>query len=141
MTPRTTYIELRVRYAETDRMGVVYHANYLVWCEVGRTEHIRTLGKSYRDLEEDGVMLAVAEVNVRYHASARYDDLIRVATTVGKLGSRSITFDYVITNADTAERLAIARTVLVALNRGAQVAAMPADVRTLLGSEAVDAQP
>lgn len=141
MISRSTYIELRVRYAETDRMGVVYHANYLVWCEIGRTEHIRALGRSYRALEEDGVMLAVADVAIRYHASARYDDRVRVATTVRNIRSRSITFDYLITNADTAERLATARTVLVALNRAGQVAAMPPDLRALLRSSQTDANP
>ena len=76
--------ELRVRYAETDQMGVVHHANYLLYCEVGRTDFLRSLGTSYADLEKEGVRLPVAEVTIRYHASARYDDHIRVETTLSR---------------------------------------------------------
>ena len=96
-------IELRVRYGETDRMGVVYHAEYLVWCEMGRTEYIRSLGMSYAEMERRGVPLAVAEATIRYHAPARYDDRIRVSTTLARLGSRGLTFDYVIAHADSGE--------------------------------------
>src|ERR1043166_4600309 len=98
-------IELRVRYAETDQMGVVYHANYLIWCEMGRTDFIRRLGMSYADMEKAGVSLAVSELSARFHAAARYDDVIRVRTTVADLRSRMITFDYVISNAATNQRL------------------------------------
>ncbi|MDZ7630965.1 MAG: thioesterase family protein [Gemmatimonadaceae bacterium] len=75
-------VELRVRYAETDQMGVVYHSNYLIWCEVGRTELIRQYGHSYADIERLGVGLAVSDAALRFHAPARYDDLIRVTTTL-----------------------------------------------------------
>ena len=72
-------IRLRVRYAETDQMGVVYHANYLVWMEMGRVELCRTMGVRYRDLEEqEGVLLTVVEATCRYHAPARYDDEVIV---------------------------------------------------------------
>jgi acyl-CoA thioester hydrolase len=125
-------IEFRVRYAETDQMGVVYHAHYLVWCEMGRTELIRRLGMSYREIEQRGVALAVAEATIRYAASARYDDLIRVATRVASVRSRTVTFDYVITNADSAERLATASTKLVSLASDGRLAAMPDDIRALL---------
>src|SRR5256714_11729555 len=84
---------IRVRYAETDRMGVVYHANYLAWCEVGRTEYIRSGGMSYREMEARGVPLVVADATIRYHAPARYDDVVRVETTLGDVRSRSVTFD------------------------------------------------
>jgi acyl-CoA thioester hydrolase len=70
--------EFRVRYAETDQMGVVYHANYLVWCEVGRTDFIRAAGMSYREMEAAGVGLAVSDATMRFHAPARYDDVVRV---------------------------------------------------------------
>ena len=89
-------VEFRVRYAETDQMGVVYHANYLPWCEMGRTELIRKLWKSYAQVEMEGVLLAVTEVTLRYHASARYDDMIRVTTTLETVRSRSVTFDYLV---------------------------------------------
>ena len=88
--PRTTSLELRVRYAETDKMGVVYHSHYLIWCELGRTDHIREGGMSYREMEEAGIMLAVAEANIRYRAPARYDDLVRVETTLTDVSSRAV---------------------------------------------------
>ena len=80
--------ELRVRYAETDQMGVVYHANYLIWCEIGRTDFIRQHGVSYAELEEQGVLLAVSEATLRLHAAARYDELVRVETTLAEVKSR-----------------------------------------------------
>src|SRR5437868_15517869 len=84
-------VELRVRYAETDQMGVVYHTNYLIWCEIGRTELIRSMtGTSYAELEAAGVALAVAELSIRYHGAARYDNRIRVRTTLGEARSRSV---------------------------------------------------
>ena len=71
---------LRVRYAETDQMGVVYYANYLIWMEVGRVEYCRAAGIRYRDMEDDdGILLVVAEANCRYLAPARYDDEVRIA--------------------------------------------------------------
>ncbi|HEU4643560.1 MAG TPA: thioesterase family protein [Gemmatimonadaceae bacterium] len=136
MPPRTSSVEFRVRYAETDRMGVVYHANYLVWCEIGRTDHIRGTGTTYREMEEAGIGLAVAEATVRYKAPARYDDLVRVETTLTEVGSRTITFEYVVSNADTGERLATARTVLVSLDRAHRVAALPRDMRAMLARDA-----
>ena len=132
MSPRVQTSDFRVRYAETDRMGVVYHANYLVWCEVGRTEYIRTVGVSYAELEARGLMLAVADASVRYHAPARYDDVIRVETTLTELRSRTITFEYLITNAATGSRLVSARTTLVSLDPDGRTVAMPADFRRLL---------
>src|ERR671937_1185420 len=108
MTPQVSSVEFRVRYAETDQMGVVYHSHYLVWCEIGRTDHIRGLGISYREMEEQGVNLAVAEASIRYKAPARYDDLVRVETTLGGLSSRTIVYDYVISNAISGACLATA---------------------------------
>ena len=126
-------IDLRVRYAETDRMGVVYHANYLVWCEIGRTECIRArTGMSYADMERDGTMLAVAEATMRFHAPARYDDRIRVHTTLTQVRSRTVTFEYLVTNADTGDRLVSASTVLVSLDAGGRTVALPAAIRSLL---------
>jgi|SRR5688572_2352989 len=130
-------IELRVRYGETDRMGVVYHAEYLAWCEMGRTEYIRSLGMSYAEMERRGVPLAVAEATIRYHAPAKYDDLIRVSTVLSRQGSRTLTFDYVITHAESGQRLASASTTLVALDRDGKATTMPPDIRALL-SRSVD---
>ena len=127
-------LDLRVRYAETDQMGVVYHTNYLVWCEIGRTELIRALsGTSYAALEAEGIALAVAELSIRYHGAARYDNLIRVRTTLSEARSRSVTFDYLITNAETGERLASARTVLVSLDDTGRPTRMPDRLRAKFG--------
>lgn len=116
MTGRTT-TSFRVRYGETDQMGVVYHPNYLVWCEVGRTELIRGLGLSYAELERRGTYLAVAEATVRYGAAARYDDLIRVDTVLDHVRSRSLAFAYEIHRMEpTPARLATARTTLVSID-------------------------
>jgi acyl-CoA thioester hydrolase len=124
-------VEFRVRYAETDQMGVVYHTNYLIWCEVGRTDFIRSRGMSYADVERAGIGLAVSELSARFHAAARYDNLIRVRTTLADIRSRSITFDYVITNAETGERFVTARTVLVSIDRAGKLVALPQGVRAL----------
>jgi acyl-CoA thioester hydrolase len=132
VTPRVQPVELRVRYAETDRMGVVYHANYLAWCEVGRTEYIRTLGVSYAELEARGLLLAVADASLRYHAPARYDDVVRVDTSIGEVRSRTVTFEYLITNVATGSRLVTARTALVSMDRDGRTIAMPADFRRQL---------
>ena len=129
-------IEFRVRYAETDQMGVVYHTNYLIWCEIGRTNHLRTLGASYREIEESGIGLAVAEATIRYKAPARYDDLIRVETTLSAVSSRSVTFDYVISHAETGVQLATARTALVSIDKTGRVVMLPSALRAVLASGA-----
>jgi len=125
-----TTVELRVRYAETDQMGVVYHANYLVYCEIGRTDYIRQrIGRSYADLETEGVRLAVSDVTARYHAPARYDDRLAVATTLAEVRSRTLAFEYLVTNADTGQRLVTARTTLVSLDADNRLVALPAELR------------
>lgn len=129
---RTTHdIEFRVRYAETDQMGVVYHANYLVWCEMGRTDLIRSLGLSYAEMERGGVSLAVSELWARFHAAARYDDMIRVHTTLVDVRSRMIAFEYLISNAETAQKLVSARTTLVSIDRSGKPTSLPPSVREL----------
>lgn len=116
-------------------MGVVYHTNYLVWCEIGRTELLRAVtGMSYARLEEQGIALAVAELSIRYHGAARYDNLIRVHTTLTESRSRSITFEYRITNAETGERLASARTVLISLDPRGRPVKLPDSLRRQLES-------
>ena len=129
---RAHSIEFRVRYAETDQMQVVYHSNYLIWCEMGRTEFIRALGTPYAELERQNVSLAVVEANIRFHAGARYDNLIRVTTTVSDVRSRTITFDYVITNGETGEKFATASTKLATLTRDNRLTTMPDYLRKLL---------
>src|SRR5438874_10966215 len=105
-------ITLRVNYSETDQMGVVYHANYLIWFDRARTELMRETGVTYKELEQQGVYLAVSEVRVRYRAAARYDDLVRVRCWVRELASRSVTFGYAVERAATAERLATCEAAL-----------------------------
>ena len=127
--------ELRVRYAETDQMGVVYHTHYLVWCEVARTALIRQTGRSYADLERDGLVLAVSEASVRYRASAKYDDRIRVAVWPSLVQSRAVTFEYSIERLHDDDNhdadgftLASAATKLIALDPAGSVRALPGDV-------------
>ena len=132
MAAPTRTVEFRVRYAETDKMGVVYHSNYLVWCEIGRTEYIRTLGMSYAEMERQGVGLAVADASMRFHAAARYDDMIRVETALSEIRSRTIRFDYVITNAESGAKLVTASTTLVSLDADGKTASLPPHVRALL---------
>ena len=91
---------VRVRYAETDQMGVVYHANHIVWFEVGRVELFRGRGKSYSEMEADGYHLTVGEVQCRYHGPARYDDLLTVKARIKSAGSRIIKFEYEIVSED-----------------------------------------
>lgn len=121
-----------MRYAETDQMGVAYHANYLVWCEMGRTDFIRHHVRSYAELEREGVALAVSEATVRYHAPARYDEGIRVTTTLTDVRSRALTFEYLISREPGGERLATARTTLVSIAPGGRPVAMPAALRAQL---------
>jgi acyl-CoA thioester hydrolase len=126
-------VEFRVRYAETDQMGVVYHTNYLIWCEVGRTDFIRARGMSYADMERAGVGLAVSDLSARFHSAARYDDMIRVRTTLADVRSRGITFDYMITRVDDGRRLVSARTALVSIDAAGKPVSLPAAVRDLFG--------
>jgi acyl-CoA thioester hydrolase len=129
-------VEFRVRYAETDQMQVVYHSNYLIWCEIGRTEFIRALGTPYSELESQNVTLAVVEASMRFHAPARYDNLIRVTTRITEVRSRTLTFDYVITNAETGERFVTASTKLASLTRDSRLTPIPPSLRTLLENAA-----
>ncbi len=100
----------RVRYAETDKMGVVYNSNYLIWFEIGRVELMRDLGYSYRDLEEDGYILPVAEASCRFKDSAAYDDEILIRTRIVRLRRSLIQFDYDIYRAEDLKLLATGTT-------------------------------
>jgi acyl-CoA thioester hydrolase len=125
-------VEFRVRYSETDQMGVAYHGHYLVWCEMARTEHMRRLGVRYRDLEDRGIRLAVAEAHVRFAKSARYDDALRVSAWLTKVASRLIAFGYRIERLDDGASLATAETALVAVDGAGRPTRLPADVLTHL---------
>ncbi len=124
--------EVRVRYAETDQMGVVYHANYLVWCEIGRTDFIRALGRSYADIERDGVTLAVSDAALRFLGSARYDDRVLVHTRLEELRSRGMKFAYRLVHGDTGRTLVTATTSLIALDANGRPARLPTAVVDVL---------
>lgn len=129
--PPSCSVEFRARYAETDQMGIVYHANYLPWCEIGRTELIRRLWRSYADVEAMGVLLAVTEASLRYHASARYDDLVRVTTTLESARSRGVSFTYLVERVNddgTTHRLVSARTALIAIDRSGAPRTLPPEL-------------
>jgi acyl-CoA thioester hydrolase len=113
-------------------MGVVYHARYVVWLDVARTEHLRLSGMSYRNLEAAGLRLAVGEVAVRYRRPARYDDPVRVRCWVRDLASRRVDFGYAVEHADDGRLLATAFTSLLALNRDMNLTRLPDAVRRVL---------
>jgi len=125
---RESSVEFRVRYSETDQMGVAYHGHYLAWCEMARTEHMRRLGVRYRDLEDRGVRLAVSEAQVRYAKSARYDDPVRVTAWLAEVASRRLVFGYRIERTDDGAPLATATTALISLDTGGRPARLPAEV-------------
>jgi acyl-CoA thioester hydrolase len=97
---RIVETSLRARYAETDRMGVVYHGHYIVWFEIGRTEYCRAAGMPYRVMEDSGLLILVTGVECKYRRSARYDDAVRVQSRLTELGSRGLSFGYEIVDED-----------------------------------------
>ena len=126
--PSVTETLVRVNYSETDQMGVAYHAQYLVWLDVARTEHLRACGASYRDLEAEGLRLAVSEVAVRYRQPARFDDLVRVRCWVRAIESRRVQFGYAVEDAADGRLLATATVALLALDASLALRKLPADV-------------
>ena len=113
-------------------MGFVYHANYLIWLDMARTEHLREAGMTYREMEERGVFLTVTDARIRYRRAARYDDLVRVRCWVRELASRRVTFGYAVDRAGADELLATAETSLIALDRNHHVGRIPDAVYDLL---------
>jgi acyl-CoA thioester hydrolase len=120
---------LRVRYAETDKMGVVYYANYLVWFEVGRADLLRSLGWTYREMELDGVSLPVIEAHCDYHRPARYDDEIEVRTEGRLLSPVRMEFHYQVVRKNDDVVSATGRTVHAALDPSGRPCRLPARVR------------
>ena len=126
-------IEARVRYAETDQMGVVYHSNYLNYLELGRVEWLRSLGYSYAELEKRGVLLPVVHAELNYRFPARYDELIRVETEVSSIGKSSIEFSSQLYNENDALLLE-GKIKLVCLNAETfKPISIPVDLRNLMG--------
>ena len=132
MNPLST-TTLRVRYAETDQMGVVYYANYFVWCEIGRVEFFRQLGYDYKQMElADDCHLPVVEASCRYRCPARYDDEVVIETRVTALRSRVIKFGYRLLRGD--QLLAEAETVHVSVDREMRKKALPEKYLTAIKS-------
>lgn len=112
---KTTTTTLRVRYGETDKMGIVYYGNYATYLEQGRTEWLRDIGFSYKWMEDNGIHLPVVELSVKYKAPARYDDVLTVTTTLKKIPTYSIEFTYEIHNQE-GQLLITGETSLVFVN-------------------------
>jgi len=128
MQPNET--RLRVRYAETDQMGVVYHANYLVWMEVGRVAYCRACGFEYKQMElQDGVFLAVAEAHCRYASPARFDEEVLVRTWVAEVNPRMVRFAYDMRLAGDGRKLATGETKHIFLGRDLRPCRLPEKYR------------
>jgi acyl-CoA thioester hydrolase len=124
---RVVETELRVRYSETDRMGIVYHGAYVAWFEVGRTEFCRAAGFPYRRMEDDGVWILVTRVECVYRRPARYDDRIFVGARMTKLGGRGLAFAYEVWN-EGRERVADGASRHVFADTSGRPIRAPADV-------------
>jgi len=124
-------IKVRVRYAETDQMGVVYYANYLVWFEVARTEYLRALGVQYTGLEKKGIYLVVAESNCKYKAPLKYDDHITIETVVNYLKASSLEFGYKVFLGK--KLMALGRTAHVFVKRNGRPTRIPEEVIKAVG--------
>lgn len=130
--PFASQLVVRVNYSEVDPMGVAYHARYIPWLDMARTEHLRQSGMSYRELEARGFFLAVTDLRVRYREPARYDDLVRVHAWPREVESRRVTFGYLLEHAERGTRLATALVTLVSLDRDFRPVRLPEDVRAIL---------
>ena len=130
--PPFSEVIVRVNYSETDQMGVVYHARYLVWLDIARTEHLRRSGMSYRELEASGLRLAVSDVAIRYRQPARYDDPVRIRCWVRQVASRKVEFGYAVEHAEDNRLLATATTGLLTLDSGMALSRLPDHVRDAL---------
>jgi acyl-CoA thioester hydrolase len=121
-----------VRFAETDLMGIVHHSQYVVWMEEGRSDFMRRKGFTFDQWEAADIGFAVSELNLRYHAPARYGERVTVRTRIESLRSRQIVFGYEIVNADSQQALVTGTVKLLAVNRQNQVRTIPKEVQKLL---------
>lgn len=129
---RTSTSSVRVRYAETDKMGVVYYANYLVWFEVARTDWLRARGLTYRAMEEEeGMALPVIEAHCEYRAGARYDDAITIETSARLLSPVRLAFDYTVRRDADGVLVASGYTVHASIDRSGRPMRLPARVKDL----------
>ena len=133
MNPTLSTSRLRVRYADTDQMGVVYYANYLVWFEIGRTDLLRHAGWTYKEMETEGFALPVIEAHCEYRQPARYDDLIDVETRGALLSAVRVRFDYRVLRADVTVLLAEGHTVHASLDARGRPHRLPLRARCIFG--------
>jgi acyl-CoA thioester hydrolase len=124
---------IRVRYAETDQMGIAHHAEYFAWFEVGRTDLLRECGLPYRDLEKRGLRFPVIGAEARFLRPASYDDVLEVRTALDSLSGARIAFRYEVHREGAPETIATARTEHAAVDAGGRPRRMPEDVRARLG--------
>ena len=132
MTSKIHKTELKVRYAETDNMGIVYYANYLVWFEVGRTEYLLAEGMDYRDVEKDGLFMAVVEAHCVYKAPARYGEMIVIETKPADVKNSSLKFEYRILQKSDAKLLCEGYTTHVLIDKQLKPKKIPENIRKLL---------
>ena len=123
--------KVRVRYKDTDRMGVVYYGNYLTYFEIGRAEFMRHLGLSYSDVEKTGYILVVTEAFAKYHANVGYDTLLSVRTRIGDLRAVRVRFDYKLSD-ETGNILVTGHTVHACLNSDKKISRIPESLMTIL---------
>lgn len=130
----------RVRYAETDQMGVVYYSNYFIWMELGRAEYCRSIGVRYKDMErDDGILLAVVDAHCRYLFPARYDEEIAVKTSIRSANRRMVEFEYEIRDPELGRRLAHGETKHIFLDRDMKPVKLPAKYWAAFGIGASEA--
>lgn len=127
-------VEIRVRYQETDKFGIVYYANYYVWFEIARTEFFRSMGFPYTELEKKGVYIVVANSSCQYKQPAYYDDQITVRSRVSSLKNTSFTFEYEVMRGN--DLLAIGKTVQVVVSKDRKPIKIPEDIRELIERQA-----
>ena len=132
-SPAIRSTRVRVRYAETDRMGVVYYANYFVWFEVGRTEWLRETGWSYREMEGEGISLPVIEACCDYRRAARYDEELEIRTRATLMTPVRIRFDYEVWRPGEDTPAAAGHTIHAAVDTGGRPCRLPPRVREMLG--------
>ncbi len=125
----TGEIEIRVRYPEADQMGVLHHSRYWIYFEMGRTELLRATGLTYRDIEASGVFLVLSKCSCKYIASAFYDDVLTLKTTITKMGAARIDHAYELRRKDDGTLIATAETTLACVDRDGKVQPLPDSIR------------
>ena len=130
--------ETRVRYAETDRMGISYYANYFIWFEAARTEYFRAIGFIYSEFEKQGIFLPVAEAHARYLAPSSYDDVITVRTVVSQIRQSSLRFEYRVLKNQAAKPIATGYTVHVFSNQNFKPIRIPEALKSKVKLHALE---